>query len=268
MIRKLFSKKQSNSRPLSTCVRPTAEMLEDRSVPAVVVSTLPNGFLSVSGDNTTDNIRIEDTDNNTIRITDVETGQVVFERPSHTVDTIQVATYGGSDFIDARLLESARLIAYAGDGNDYILGSRSTDSLFGQAGNDVIYGYNGNDYIDGGDGADYLYGFNGNDRIYGRDGNDVIFGGAGDDFLNGGNGNDFMAGGIGNDYLFGGFGNDLIYGNDGRDTLIAGFGTDHLFGGAGFDELQGQTGDFLDGGADQEFTVTFNTNINGDDPDQ
>jgi uncharacterized delta-60 repeat protein len=83
-----------------------------------------------------------------------------------------------------------------GDGNDTletiegVVGSRSNDTLLGDAIANVL---------DGGDGDDVLRGRGGNDSLYGRNGNDSLFGEAGNDFLDGGPGNDSLDGGIGTD---------------------------------------------------------------------
>ena len=67
-----------------------------------------------------------------------------------------------------------------------IVGSETTDYLYGTAGNDI------------------LYGLGGNDTLYGQAGNDVLDGGAGDDTLLGGTGDDtFVVGrGTGSDWIY------------------------------------------------------------------
>lgn len=80
----------------------------------------------------------------------------------------------------------------AGDGDDYVFGSQSSqgDLLFGEGGNDNLNGYSGNDLIDGGGDNDNLYGGDGNDELIGGSGADVLVGEAGNDTLTGGTGAD------------------------------------------------------------------------------
>ena len=70
-------------------------------------------------------------------------------------DHIDVSDYPGWVRVDA------------GDGDDYILGSRYGDVLVGQAGNDTIDGDFGDDAIRGDEGDDVLYGRAGNDTVKG-----------------------------------------------------------------------------------------------------
>ncbi|TEW56154.1 calcium-binding protein [Psychromonas sp. RZ22] len=128
----------------------------------------------------------------------------------------------GNDFISILGLnagiDTERYID-AGDGNDTVVGSESSDALYGGNGADTIYSHGGNDYIHGG---------HGNDKIYGGDGNDMINGGHGKDFIYGGNGNDTIQGEGGADYIFAGAGNDQVF-FDSNDKVIS--------GGEGFDSL-------------------------------
>ncbi len=86
-----------------------------------------------------------------------------------------------------------------GQGNDRILTSSATLSLFGQSGDDVLIGQSGstvansgNDFLSGDAGNDTLIGLDGNDTIYGGDGDDLIFAGAGSDRVYGGAGSDTL----------------------------------------------------------------------------
>jgi serralysin len=141
------------------------------------------------------------------------------------------------------------------NGNDNIIGSIYTDSIYGLEGNDTLNPGSGvNDYIDGGSGIDLLvadysnvsspYSFSFNniekvffkgsngadnftfnnttDTLYGNGGNDTLNAGAFDDYLNGGSGTDYLLGGDGNDTLNPGTGvNDYIDGGAGVDLLVA-----------------------------------------------
>ncbi len=100
----------------------------------------------------------------------------------------------------------------ATDGNDWLGGYASDDTLNAGAGDDVVYGFDGNDTLDAG---------SGNDTVYGGEGNDVLNGDDGNDYLVGENGNDILDGGAGNDRLYGGDGNDIYYfgRNYGKDSI-------------------------------------------------
>lgn len=136
-----------------------------------------------------------------------------------------------------------RMFLNGGTGNDTITGSRDSDSINGDGGDDSVVGGLGNDRIDGGDGNDTLNGEAGNDTLLGNLGNDMALGGDGDDSLSGGFGNDTLVGEAGNDSASGGFGNDVLNGNSGNDLLAGGQDDDKLLGGSGDDSLDGDSGD-------------------------
>ena len=105
-----------------------------------------------------------------------------------------------------------------------IAGTAWSDSLHGNALDNVIYGYGGGDLLAGGDGNDVLYGGAGSDQnMHGEAGNDVLYGGDDFDRLFGGDGNDTLYGGKGADFLYGGAGKDAFVFNSspasGRDTI-------------------------------------------------
>ncbi|VAX14362.1 Alkaline phosphatase, partial [hydrothermal vent metagenome] len=104
----------------------------------------------------------------------------------------------------------------------------SSETLYGDGGNDVITGNGGNDQLYGG--AD-------NDRLSGGLGNDQLNGGRGNDMLLGGAGNDRLDGGAGADTLAGGAGNDTYYVDNAADKVIeaAGQGTDTIISNVSFD---------------------------------
>lgn len=111
----------------------------------------------------------------------------------------------------------------AGRGNDTIFGTRHSDIIRGEAGNDYISGkhrdsfwpvFPAREY-----GGDTLYGGMGNDTLRGRSRNDLLFGGAGNDWLLA-EGNPELHGGAGDDtFEFGGRGSARAYGGDGADTF-------------------------------------------------
>ena len=74
--------------------------------------------------------------------------------------------------------------AFAGYGNDVMLGNPENNRLYG--------------------------GYGGDDLLFGNDGNDQLWGRSGDDVLRGDNGNDELIGGLGSDLLIGGLGDDTF----------------------------------------------------------
>ena len=96
-----------------------------------------------------------------------------------------------------------------------VLGGVSSDTLIGDAGNNILdgdlYEFPGDEGPGGED-----------DRLYGRDGNDTLLGRIGNDTLTGDAGNDTLVGGLGNDTLNGGGGGDYFGFNaptEGVDTI-------------------------------------------------
>jgi len=166
-------------------------------------------------------------------------------------------------------------------GDDSIVATGNTESVFGAGGDDVIDGRPSAvlQRVDGGSGNDTIYAgavvdlvVNGdadNDNIFsgsethGGDGNDTIT--IGDVvseffFVDGDAGDDVITGGVANDDLSGGDGADKISGGDGNDSLFSGgngvdadrgdngFEHDTLYGDAGNDVLFIGYGDDADGG--------------------
>ena len=158
-----------------------------------------------------------------------------------------IRSYEGVDTVSAS--EGAALYAYAGGGDDTLLGANRRDGLIGGPGDDRIAGGGMSDFIDGSEGRDTIKGEAGPDLIFGGDGGDDVEGGAGPDQLWLGAGKDIANGGPGNDVVYGGPGDDTAAGGDGDDLLHGGPGGDRLFGGPGDDHLGGGLGDDeLDGG--------------------
>ncbi|WP_417411536.1 DUF5801 repeats-in-toxin domain-containing protein, partial [Hoeflea sp.] len=86
------------------------------------------------------------------------------------------------------------------------------ENITGTKYSDAIVGDNGDNVIDGRDGDDYIAGMGGNDTLLGGDGRDLLVGGADDDIVNGGAGNDRIRWSVGD-------GSDTIDGGDDEDTL-------------------------------------------------
>jgi RTX calcium-binding nonapeptide repeat (4 copies) len=130
---------------------------------------------------------------NSVRYTDVASGQRLVLSPPRTTQVSEYVMFGGAD-------------------DDVQTGGTLGDRLYGGAGNDELNGGNGNDWLEGGAGFDLLDG---------GDGNDTLIGGGNGDRLEGGKGNDALRGGAGVDeYAFGAdFGHDTIVDSDGQGEL-------------------------------------------------
>ncbi len=78
---------------------------------------------------------------------------------------------------------TGRLLLYAGDEGDTLIGGDGADELHGAAGADILEGRLGADLLAGGGGNDSLSGGDGNDDLHGGSGSDAFIAGAGDDLL-------------------------------------------------------------------------------------
>lgn len=114
-----------------------------------------------------------------------------------------------------------------------------SETVTGDARDNVIFGGIGNDTLRGEGGNDRLYGERrftfvpgGADHLIGGDGDDILFGGAGDDILSGGNGNDILEGAEGEDRMRGHDGNDAFIFR--YEAVAAG---ERVYGGAGTDTV-------------------------------
>ncbi|MBN3938380.1 calcium-binding protein [Nostoc sp. NMS9] len=67
------------------------------------------------------------------------------------------------------------------NGVDNFTFNNTTDTLYGNGGNDILDAGAFDDYLDGGSGSDSLYGGDGNDILNGRKDNDYLVGGSGAD---------------------------------------------------------------------------------------
>jgi hypothetical protein len=97
-----------------------------------------------------------------------------------TVDTL-VDAGAGNDRMDGSQVSSARLIVYAGLGNDSVKGGAGDDYIDGGAGNDTLEGNAGDEVLIGGAGSDTLKGGAGDDILVKGSGKDKLDGGPGDD---------------------------------------------------------------------------------------
>ena len=135
-------------------------------------------------------------------------------------------------------------VVSAGDGDDLIVGSRSTtstykDDLSGDDGEDEIEGHAGEDRISGGAHADTISGGADHDVIDGDGGDDIIKGDGGDDTINGDGGEDHISGGTEADTIYGGTGDDDLCGDAGDDWLDGQAGDDKLWGDTAYDWKDG-----------------------------
>ena len=123
-----------------------------------------------------------------------------------------------------------------GGGNDTITGSRASDTIYGQEGDDLLVG---DAPSESGEGStvgsiegttvasitemspDELDAFIDSVENPDADGNDQLFGGVGNDVLLGMGGDDYLDGGADEDAIFGGAGNDIIV-YDNNDYLVSG----------------------------------------------
>ena len=145
-----------------------------------------------------------------------------------------------------------------------IIGSALSDTLTGDASDNILRGGGGADALDGGAGQDTLYGGVGNDALDGGAGQDTLYGGIGNDALDGGAGTDTadysgaaagvtvnLATGVHTGDAQGDtFSNiEIIAGSAHADSLTGDASDNILRGGAGDDNMSGRAGDdTLDGG--------------------
>ena len=160
----------------------------------------------------------------------------------------------------------------AGNYDDILIGSKSSndisgedgnDSISGLDGNDTLNGGNGNDILNGGKGADLMTGGADDDTYYIDNKSDIVFedNNAGEDLLYSslsytlgdnienltltgsatlGIGNELeneITGNSKNNTLSGNAGDDTINGGAGNDVITGGYGSDTLTGGAGKDKF-------------------------------
>jgi Ca2+-binding RTX toxin-like protein len=158
------------------------------------------------------------------------------------------------------------ITVFGGPGNDTIQQSSSSDTIYGNEGDDVVTA--DSTFVAQGPGVDLIDGGDGNDKIDGGIGDDLIKGDAGDDALNGGPGADTVRPGKGVDVVSGGPGVDTLsyedYGSgpltirlnaksqvsgwdidvsDGFEDAVGGSGDDAIYGTSGPNTLTGGYGD-------------------------
>jgi Ca2+-binding RTX toxin-like protein len=112
-------------------------------------------------------------------------------------------------------------ITVSGDNNVVSAGTGDNSITLGNGTGNSAYAGSGNDHLLGGTGADHLYGGSGNSILDGGAGNDTISAGSGNATIIGGGGDDYIIGGPGHDnFFFGnGFGHDTVVGFTSNDVL-------------------------------------------------
>jgi len=204
-------------------------------------------------------------------------------------------SYGdGADTIFASDFAAAINVTTNG-GDDFVIGTNQSDSIFTGAGNDYLDGRGGDDSLSADEqfvaGNDIIYGGAGDDFLYGGLGNDELHGGRGFDtaaeelavgtfivrrqrlnvdgfltnnhqiesfFINGSEGDDFIDASLadGRCFLSGAGGNDNIIGSNYDDSLEGGEGNDTLTGRDGDDQIYGGNGnDLVDAGAGKDSVI-------------
>ncbi len=125
--------------------------------------------------------------------------------PDHSLDDVALVAYGGDgdDYIQATGNRVNTL--HGGNGDDH-LNLLSCDvhgsSAMGNNGHDTLWGtYSYDDLLKGGKGDDTIVAYGGNDTIIGNRGHDTIDAGDGDDIIHGGSGNDSCDGGSGSNTI-------------------------------------------------------------------
>lgn len=142
-----------------------------------------------------------------------DTGNRLVIRDFFSNSTVSSLVFSDSTTWTAANVSQTPLLNSPTSGDDFLLGSTSSETISGGAGNDLLFG---------GAGGDILNGDDGDDHIRGEDGNDVIVGGAGIDVLDGGLGNDSLTPGAGGAAVVNGQNVTLggtVYGGAGDDTL-------------------------------------------------
>jgi hypothetical protein len=115
-------------------------------------------------------------------------------------------------------------------GDDILVGTDKSNTMYGGAGNDILIGGSGTGYIYGESGNDMIYAGSGNCMVYGGDGNDTIYAGSKGSKLYGEAGDDTLISGQKSDYLSGGAGNDtyVFAKGGGQDTICDNYGTNTI----------------------------------------
>lgn len=151
----------------------------------------------------------------------------------------------------------------SGYGDDTVQGGQWDDWISNEGGSDVVHLGAGNDGFSGADDA------NTSDTVYGEDGDDQIFTYNGDDYIDGGDGRDFIVAGKGDDTILAGDDIDTVRDGEGDDVIDLGASHDILHVGSGTNQITGGSGadefifDLLETGSSAHNTITDLELVNG-----
>jgi Ca2+-binding RTX toxin-like protein len=163
--------------------KPQVEGLEDRSVPAAVLSGGDLVILQSIGNDSAivSNARVGFFPQ--IKVQETVDGVIQPVKYFNAFQVSRIVYLGGSGEDYFQNLSSVRAAAYGGEGEDSLNGGSNADALHGEGGKDSLNGGGGGDQLFGGGGLDYLDGAEGNDYLNGgADGYaDELTGGAGAD---------------------------------------------------------------------------------------
>jgi len=165
--------------------------------------------------------------------------------PAAGVQSIEIGTYGGHDFVWPVFGVGQSLKIDGGEGNDWLVGGSGNDTITDLAGNNRVYSGSGNDVVTTGPGRDRIWTDGGDDTVSAGDGNNEIHTDGGNDVVTAGVGSDEIWSGEGNDSVTDAGGHNTIYTEGGDDliSLPALSGNDVVFAGTGNDTV-------IDGGGD------------------
>ncbi|MDO6609314.1 putative Ig domain-containing protein, partial [Saccharophagus degradans] len=142
-----------------------------------------------------------------------------YVRPIFDSISIGENVYSGEDIKE--------FISAPSNENNFIFGNENEDAIEALGGDDWVIGTSSSDVVYGGDGEDVINGFGGDDVIYGEGDADIIYGSAGSDRMFGGDGDDILKSDGDGNYFDGGGGNDTLIGR-GDFVFYNGSGVDHV----------------------------------------
>ena len=277
-------------------------LLKVRDAASGQSGTLSSWTLHLSGDDVPSNNMYVYTED--FGVGDATPGSDVISDSNGGRDTINTSPCRGSVIIDliagvsgrtqiegrkVKITEASVIEnAFAGDGDDTLIGNEFPNVLSGGRGDDSIIGSAGGDVMIGGEGTDTVDysasptgvvislsagtasgGFAESDtlieveNLIGSRFGDALQGDAEDNSISGGFGADIIRGGDGDDTLYGDDGDDFLFGDDGDDLLAPGFGADdQVDGGGGTDtvEMLGHSTDYAISFAGSTTVITDGNN--------
>lgn len=158
--------------------RPGLELLEDRTLPAPVTTSLSNGILTVTGTAQNDVITVKTNVNAKLSLTSgtgaaatvvkIQSGSTALSNVAiNLVSSVRVNAGAGNDKVSC--VEGVPLTVpitiTGGEDNDTLSGASGADTLLGENGADILNGGSGNDTLTGGAGTDTFTSGPGTDRL-------------------------------------------------------------------------------------------------------